>query len=229
MRPNASTARSTIRRQSAKDETSASTARASPPSSATVAFRASSPRAATTTFAPRRAARRAIARPSPAEPPVTTTTCSSSGFLAIREGSCPPWRTAETLLGWAYAEHQRTRDHPAAARRPPPLRSEAPAGDRPVARERDARVQGLSLGQHEAGGDADVAATRGHAGHHGARARPRERNRLLAPRPRAPAPAPPRGRWGGVARRASRGAAAAAVRLHRRGLRRLHRRLHLPP
>ena len=57
----------------------------------------------------------------------------------------------------------------------------------------------------------------------------RERNRLLRPHAFDPSPASPRARRGGDARRASRGAAAAALRLHRRGLRRIRRRVHLPP
>src|ERR671932_2279648 len=88
MRPKRSTASSTARATSSWTVTSPGTASASEPEASTSATQASSAsafRAVTTTFAPRSPARRAIARPRPLEAPVTTTTCSLSGFFAIRD------------------------------------------------------------------------------------------------------------------------------------------------
>src|SRR5215218_3521676 len=89
MHPNRSIDSSTIRWQSSRTATSATTACASDPAaatSATHASRPSAPRAATTTRAPRAPASRATARPRPAEAPVTTTTCSATDFFAICKG-----------------------------------------------------------------------------------------------------------------------------------------------
>src|SRR5919201_6578033 len=86
MRPKRSIACSTTRATSSWTVWSAGTASASEPEasiSATALSSAPALRAVTTTLAPRSPARRAIARPRPLEPPVTTTTCSCSGFLLI--------------------------------------------------------------------------------------------------------------------------------------------------
>src|SRR5262249_24191845 len=149
---------------------------------------------ATSKRAPRAAESRAIARPRPADAPVTTTTCSERRFLAMCEAFSPAWRRAETLVVWAHAKHRRAGDHPAPTRGPPALRREAPAGDRQVARDRDARVQGLGDGYQQtgAGAPADDPASRRDAGHDCPGIRPRERNRPLPPDEDAAAPASPR-------------------------------------
>src|SRR5258708_7077471 len=93
---------------------------------------------------------------------------------------CVNGKNTETLVRWLYAEYQRPRDHPAPDRRPAALRREAPPGDRPVARDGNARVQGLRLGQQQAGADRDVAASDQHHRDAPACAVPRERNHSLA-------------------------------------------------
>src|SRR5690349_12127248 len=87
MRPKRSSVRSTTWETSSATEWSAGTASASEPTasiSRTQLSSASALRAVTTTFAPRRPASLAIALPSPLDAPVTTSTCSASGFFDIR-------------------------------------------------------------------------------------------------------------------------------------------------
>src|SRR6267143_2464362 len=82
----------------------------------------------------------------------------------------------ETLIVWTYAEHRTSRDRRPATPGPPALRSQAPARDRPVARNRDAGVQGLRDRQD---GRARGAPGRNHAGNDGTLALARERARSL--------------------------------------------------
>src|SRR5438105_6549116 len=101
MRPKRSIACSTTFATSSCTAWSAGTASASEPDasiSAAALSSASAFRAVTTTFAPRSPARRAIARPSPLEAPVTTTICSPSGFLRIGSWSPPDRRAKRAIL-----------------------------------------------------------------------------------------------------------------------------------
>src|SRR5215218_5046279 len=238
MHPNRSIASSTIRWQSSRTATSATTAHASDPAaaiSATHASRPSAPRAATTTRAPRAPPSRATARPRPADAPVTTTTCSASDFLPICKGLTDGGRRQTGYARRHAVRHRSHRaDHPP-ARRPDRVRPEAPARDGTIARPRYARVQRLDLRSRRRRrrsrarpGGAPVlhGEPRRDGRRAAARARARERPDRLA---RATAPAAPGPRRGGDACRAPRGAARAA-RDHarrRRGLRR--RRLCVPP
>ena len=84
IRPNLSRVCSTTWATSSCTAWSAGTAIASEPNasiSRTASSSASPFRAVTTTLAPASPAPRAIARPSPLDAPVTTTTCSESGFF----------------------------------------------------------------------------------------------------------------------------------------------------
>jgi sec-independent protein translocase protein TatA len=86
--PKRSTACSTTCATSSWTVQSAGTASASEPNasiSRTHASSPSAPRAVTTTFAPRLPAARATARPRPLDAPVTTRTCSPSGFFTTFE------------------------------------------------------------------------------------------------------------------------------------------------
>src|SRR5436190_22025717 len=114
MRPNRSTACSTTCATSSCTVQSAGTASASEPEasiSRTQASSASVVRAVTTTLAPRLPARRATARPSPLDAPVTTTTCSESGFLRIQGSdhrSSRPGNAAtlaSRVTGWTSPTH----------------------------------------------------------------------------------------------------------------------------
>src|SRR5947208_7551367 len=90
MRPRRSPACSTTCATSSRTEQSAGTASASEPAasiSATQLSSASALRAVTTTLAPRPPAARAIARPRPLDAPVTTTTCSETGFFCTFSAS----------------------------------------------------------------------------------------------------------------------------------------------
>src|SRR4051812_26344909 len=123
---------------------SPATASASEPARSTSATQfpsASSFRAVTTTFAPRSPARRAIARPRPLEAPVTRTTCSESGFFGIAsrypKGKALRFVHAGDRDCWSRVDPRRRVAH---------LRAEAPPGDRALAREGHARVQGLDHG-----------------------------------------------------------------------------------
>src|SRR5438876_1462435 len=101
MRPNLSTACSTTCSTSSWTVWSAGTASASEPAasiSETALSSASAFRAVTTTFAPRSPARRAIERPRPLEAPVTTTTCSCSGFFRIAPLRLPSVRRAKRAI-----------------------------------------------------------------------------------------------------------------------------------
>src|SRR5207248_2650641 len=149
MRPNLSRAARTSSSLYSRSATSPATASASEPPrsiSSTAAFSPSSPRAPTTTFAPRCPAARATARPTPLDAPVTTITCSCSGFL--RTGRSYP--DGEALrFGYAGSRHCRVdRDSDRRAAR---IRAEEAARDRPLARTRHARVQGVGLGPRREG------------------------------------------------------------------------------
>src|SRR4051794_17552900 len=156
MRPKRSTACSTTCATSSWTVQSAGTASASEPNasiSRTQASSASEVRAVTTILAPRRPAKRATARPRPLEAPVTTITCSFSGFFRATGRSVP-----ENGLRYAHAEHRNRRDHPPAPARAPSLRRETAAGDRPFARNWDEGVQGL--GHRQDAGPAHGTAAR---------------------------------------------------------------------
>src|ERR671931_435257 len=145
MRPKRSIVCSTTLPTSSWIVWSAGTASASEPAasiSATVLSSASWLRAVTTTFAPRSLARRAIARPRPLEAPVTTITCSFKGFLDTNR---PYPRKYALRFGYAGDRHHRAHRDP--HRRAPRVRAEAPAGDRALAGQGHARVQGLDHGQ----------------------------------------------------------------------------------
>src|SRR5919202_4449477 len=153
MRPKRSIACSTTLPTSSWTVWSAGTASASAPDasiSETALSSASTLRAVTTTFAPRSPARRAIARPRPLEAPVTTTTCSLSGFFRIVP-CVSLGAPGETRYPRVNAEHRNRRDRPPPPDRAPALRREATAGDRTLAREGHAGVQGLG---HRQGGRA---------------------------------------------------------------------------
>src|SRR5689334_8521648 len=138
MRPKRSIAAWTPRSTTARSVMSPGTASASDPPrsiSATQLPSASALRAVTTTFAPRSPAARAIARPRPLDAPVTTITCSLTGFLTMNW----PYPDAEALrFGHARDRHRRARRD--LDRRAARVRAEAAAGDRPLARQGHARV-----------------------------------------------------------------------------------------
>src|SRR5690242_149988 len=120
------------------------TASASEPArsiSATQLSSASVLRAVTTTFAPRWPAARAFARPRPLDAPVTTITCSLTGFLTMK-GPYPPVKPLRFVHDSRGRHHRAHRDPD---RGTPGFRAEAPPGDRALAREGHARVQGLDL------------------------------------------------------------------------------------
>src|SRR2546423_1095094 len=183
MRPKRSIACSTTLATSSCTAWSAGTASASEPAasiSATALSSASAFRAVTTTFAPRSPASRAIARPRPLEAPVTTTTCSCSGFFRI--ALCVSLGApSQTRYPRVNAEYRNRRDRPPPPAGAPALRCEAAPRDRTFAREGHAGVQGLGHGQgRRRAAAARVGrrrAPRRHAGHdrtcRAARARPR--------------------------------------------------------
>src|SRR6185437_5406890 len=221
MRPKRSTASSTTRVQSSSEATSASTPSAGTPSassSETVSSRPSAPRAAATTVAPRAAASRTIARPRPAEAPVTRTTWSLSGFLVtvqVFPGCGRPNAVPFHVDAWL---DRPPRAPPAPPRGAPPVRAEAAARDGPLTRQGHAGVQGLRHRHGPAGracgapdDDADA----------------RERAHLLARREASPAP--PGARRGGDARRAPRRAPQAHLHLPRGARARARRHLLVPP
>src|SRR6266511_80734 len=226
MRPKRSSVCSTTWPTSSWTAWSAGTASASDPNASIsrTAWSSASPfRAVTTTLAPRSPAPRAIARPSPLEAPVTTTTCSESRFLATIRSS--PFALETNGLSWLHARLDRTmgaRD--SVARRAARVRAEAASRDGTLARPEHAGVQGLHQRQRRgAGRPAAAAAARGDRSARGhARARP---NRDLAGASASASSSP---RRGGDARRAPRGAASAHRRVTRRAGGRIHRRLLLP-
>src|SRR5436190_24002478 len=142
MRPKRSTAASTTPFTCAWSVTSPGTASASEParSISPTQFSSASPlRAVTTTLAPRSPAPRAIARPRPLEAPVTTITCSRNGFLATDS----PYPRKDALRFGHAPRSWNHRAHRDLDRRAPRLRPEAAPGDRALARQGHARVQGL--------------------------------------------------------------------------------------
>src|SRR6266511_1483514 len=225
MRPKRSSVCSTTWPTSSWTAWSAGTASASDPNASIsrTAWSSASPfRAVTTTLAPRSPAPRAIARPSPLEAPVTTTTCSESRFLATIRSS--PFALETNGLSWLHARLDRTmgaRD--SVARRAARVRAEAASRDGTLARPEHAGVQGLHQRQRRGAGRPAAAAARGDDSARGhARAR---QNRDLAG---ASAPASSSPRRGGDARRAPRGAASAHRRVTRRAVRGLRRGLCRP-
>src|SRR5581483_9425154 len=228
IRPKRSSACSTTCPTSSCTEWSAGTAIASVPNasaSRTQASRPSAPRAVTTSFAPRRAAPRATARPSPLEAPVTTTTWSDRGFFVTTPES--------PILGEGKRCYSRAHERfdPALAHRLDPLdraaalRRQASSGDRSLARFGHAGVQGLHHRQHAGGSSRAAAAAGDDDRSFGDAERTRARDRLAGHETPAP---PPRLRRGGDARRAPGRAALADLHHARRGRRVLDRRVRLP-
>src|SRR5436305_992907 len=141
MRPKRSTAASITRSTCFRSVTSPGTASASEPArsiSPTQLSSAPALRAVTTTFAPRSPASRATARPRPLEAPVTTITCSESGFFGT--GPCYPEPEA---LRFVHAGDWHHRAHRDLDRRVARIRAEAPAGDPALTRQRHARIHAL--------------------------------------------------------------------------------------
>src|ERR687887_185126 len=232
IRPKRSIACSTTLATSSWTAWSAGTASASEPAasiSAAALSSASAFRAVTTTLAPRSPATRAIPRPRPLEAPVTTTTCSASGFFRIAL-SVSRGAPGQTRYPRVDAEHRNRRDRPFASGGAPALRREAAPGDRTLAREGHAGVQGLGLRQGRRAAAARVRrrrASRRHAGHDRACRPPRARSRLAEKAHEAPAPPRPRRR--GDPRRAPRRAADPDHHLARRARRHDDRGVRLPP